>query len=194
MNLLSDQVNQFEIDVVVRELQRVIDSNIAGDVVEMGCYVGTTSVFIDKELMKTDKQFYVYDSFEGLPEKSANDNSAIGGQFKAGELIASKKQFISNMRKAGVPMPIIKKAWFSDLVANDIPKKISFAFIDGDYYSSINESFKAIEKSISSGTVIIVDDYGNDSLPGARRAVDEWLSKHPAKLRIEQSLAIIYLL
>lgn len=193
MKLLSDQVNAAEIAVIVRELQKVIDGGVNGDVVEFGCYIGTTSVFIAKELVKTNKQFYVYDSFEGLPEKSVKDTSAIGGQFKAGELIASKKQFIINMKKSGVPMPIIKKAWFCELTQSDIPPKIAFAFLDGDYYDSITDSFKAIEHNLSPGAIIIVDDYGNDSLPGARKAVDEWLIKHPSKFRIEQSLAIIYI-
>ena len=88
-------------------------------------------------------------------------------------------------------MPIIKKAWFSDLKDNDVPERISFAFLDGDYYNSICDSFKLINNKLSPGAIIIVDDYTNESLPGARKAVDEWLKTHPAKLRIEQSLAII---
>lgn len=194
MNLLSDQVNMNEINVIIRELKRVINNNIIGDVVEFGCFIGTTSVFIAKELMKSDKLFYVYDSFEGLPEKTVQDKSAIGGSFKTGELIASKKQFIINMKKAGVNIPIIKKAWFSDLKQNDAPEKISFAFLDGDYYLSIKDSFKLIEKNMSPSSIIIVDDYTNDSLPGSKMAVDEWLQKNPAKLRVEQSLAIIQIL
>ena len=35
------------------------------------------------------------------------------------------------------------------------------------------------------------DDYANEALPGAAKAVDEWLHTHPAKLRVEHSLAII---
>lgn len=194
MDLLSNQVNKVEIDVIIRELRRVILGDVIGDVIEMGCYIGTTSVFIAKELSETDKKFYVYDSFEGLPEKTSQDTSAISGQFITGELNASKNQFIMNIKRANVPMPIIKKAWFSELTEKDVPRQICFAFLDGDYYQSIKDSFKIIENSISSGAMIIVDDYGNDSLPGARKAVDEWLSKHPAKLRIEQSLAIIQVL
>ena len=194
MDLLSSQVNQNEINIIIGELRRVITSNIIGDVVEMGCYIGTTSVFIAKELLKTDKKFYVYDSFEGLPEKMDQDKSAIGGQFKAGELVASKKQFIMNIKRSGAMMPIIKKAWFSDLTANDLPEKIALAFLDGDYYSSIIDSFRVIEKSLSSDSVIIVDDYINDALPGVRLAVDEWLSTRKTKIRLEQSLAIIYML
>lgn len=194
MNLLSDQVDAGEIAVIVRELKRVIDGGVAGEVVEFGCYVGTTSVYLARELGSTDKKLYVYDSFQGLPEKSSQDASAIGGQFQTGELLATKKQFIVNMKKSGVPMPIIKKGWFCDLKPADLPAQISFAYLDGDYYQSIADSFQLITPNLSTGAIIIVDDYGNDSLPGARRAVDEWLQKHNAKMRVEQSLAIIQVL
>jgi O-methyltransferase len=137
-------------------------------------------------------QFYVYDSFAGLPEKTAQDTSPLGIQFKAGELLASKKQFIKNMMQAGVPVPHIKKAWFKDLTQNDVPSTIAFAFLDGDYYQSVVDSLKLIEKRLSPGATIIVDDYGNAGLPGASKAVDEWLHKHPALLKVEQTLAVIY--
>jgi O-methyltransferase len=44
---------------------------------------------------------------------------------------------------------------------------------------------------LSKGAIIVVDDYGNDTLPGAAKAVDEWLESHKATIRVEHSLAII---
>ena len=51
MNLISDQVNIKEIEAIVRELKRTLEKNISGDVVEFGCYLGTTSVYLAKTLM-----------------------------------------------------------------------------------------------------------------------------------------------
>lgn len=195
MNLISNQVDNKEIEIIVRELKRVITKDIPGDITEFGCYLGTTSVFLANtlKLNNSNKKLYVYDSFAGLPEKTKQDMSPLGDNFKPGELLASKKQFIKNIIQAGVPMPIIKKAWFSDLTASDVPKKISFAFLDGDYYSSIVDPLKLIEKYLSPGTTIVIDDYSNAALPGVAKAVDEWLQKHPAIKRVEQSLAVIYI-
>jgi len=189
----DNQVNIKEIEVIIRELKRAIGRNVAGDVVEFGCYLGGTSIFIAGTIKSLQEQraFYVYDSFSGLPEKTKEDISPLGNNFKPGELLASKKQFIKNIMQAGVPMPIIKKAWFFDLTDNDVPKRISFAFLDGDYYASIVGSLKLIEKYLAPGAIIVVDDYGNAALPGVARAVDQWLSKHSSNMRIEQSLAII---
>ncbi len=193
MNLLSDQVDQKEIDVITRELKRIIDKNILGDVVEFGCYIGTTSVYLARMLMSTNRELHVYDSFAGLPEKDDKDISPLGESFKAGELLASKKQFIKNMLSAGVRIPIIKKAWFCDLTVDDVPVKVAFAFLDGDYYQSVVDPLKLLEGRLVPGATIIVDDYGNAALPGAAKAVDEWLQKHPTAIkRVEHSLAIIY--
>ena len=53
MNLISDQVDKKEIEIIVRELKKVLDNNVIGDVTEFGCYLGTTSVYLAKTLMST---------------------------------------------------------------------------------------------------------------------------------------------
>lgn len=191
--MAENQINKKEKLIILRELQNVINKNVKGDIVEFGCFDGGTSIYLAKMIEKTNKKLYVYDSFEGLPVKSGYDDSPLGVQFKAGELSVSKKQFIKNIYKANVPMPVIKKAWFSNLNANDIPKKICFAFLDGDYYESIKDSFTLIENNLSKKAIIIVDDYTNDGLPGVKKAVDEWLSGYSKfNIKIENSLAILY--
>ena len=195
MSYQSSQIDFKELDIIVRELKRVVGNDIDGDVAEFGCYLGATSIILARTLKSIgkDRLLYVYDSFAGLPEKTRQDFSPLGVNFKAGELLASKKQFIKNMLQAGVPMPRIKKAWFSELKSDDLPKKVAFAFLDGDYYASIVDSLRLLEPILASGSTIVVDDYANSSLPGVARAVDEWLSRHPASKKVEQSLAIIYI-
>jgi O-methyltransferase len=194
MRQISDQVDKKEIEVILRELIRVMMSGVSGDAVEFGCYLGTTSVHIAKVLENTGRDFYVYDSFEGLPDKTGEDISPLGEPFKPGELCASKKQFIRNILDARVPMPIIKKAWFSNLTSDDVPEKVAFAFFDGDYYKSIADPLRLIDARLLNGAIVIIDDYGNPALPGAAKATDEWLARHPKySKRIEHSLAIVYI-
>lgn len=192
-SLISEQVSRGELAVVLRCLEQSLNQTEKGAVVELGSYVGTTSLFISRylKLQKNPREFFVYDSFEGLPEKSSKDQSRAGDQFRVGELSATKKQFILNYKKAGLPLPCIKKGWFSDLAEADLPPEIAFAFLDGDYYDSIAISLQLIWPRLVEGAVVVVDDYMNEALPGAARAVDEWLRTHPARLRIEQSLAIL---
>jgi O-methyltransferase len=191
--IISDQVNKNELAVILRELERILDMNIPGGVVELGCYEGTTSLFIQRVLRAKDqREFHVYDSFEGLPKKHQNDQSPAGTQFIEGKLFATKLQLITNFKKAGLPPPAIHKAWFADLSPAHLPHPIAFAFLDSDFYDSIFTSFKLIWPHLSSGATVIVDDYQNEALPGAGRAVDDWLASHKhKKFQIEQSLAII---
>ncbi len=187
----NDQISEAELKVILRELTAVLGRRVAGEVVELGCYNGGTSVLLGQLLHPTNKQLYLYDSFSGLPEKSVVDASPAGLQFKTGELLASRSLVEKRFKQAGLRRPRIKKAWFSELTPSDLPEEICFAFLDGDYYESIHDSLKLVWPKLAEGAVVVVDDYTNEALPGAARAVDEWLSTHNSELRVEQSLAII---
>lgn len=192
--LVSDQVDEREVAIILAEMERTV-SGEGGAVVEFGCYAGTTSLFIRRLLDTIAPQlpFHVYDSFAGLPPKAPQDASPAGTQFVEGELQVSKKQFLMNFKKARLRPPVVHKAWFDELSPEDVPERISFAFLDGDYYHSVRVPLRLITPRLSPGATIIVDDYANEALPGARRAVDEWLSKERQhySLSIEHSLAVI---
>lgn len=192
--LVSDQVDTRELGVILREAEKVLARSSQGALVEFGCYAGTTSMFLRRLLdgASGTHEFHVYDSFAGLPEKTSRDQSAAGDQFVAGELAASKKHFVSNFKKAGLALPVIHKGWFSEVRPEAVPDEIIFAFLDGDYYESIRDSLRCIENRLSLSTVIVVDDYANEALPGAAQAVDDWHHMHPEfSLRVEASLAIL---
>ena len=189
--IISDQVERNELAALLHELIQAVKNE--GAVVEFGCYIGTTSVYIRRilDLLGRNNAFHVYDSFEGLPEKRTEDLSPLGVQFKKGELSVTKKQFIREFHKAGLLLPAIHKGWFRDILASDVPENISFAFLDGDYYESVMTPLKLIENKLANGAVIIVDDYANQALPGAARAVDEWCKPRGYSVRNIHSLAII---
>lgn len=206
------QVTARETEILLQELTKTLNNNVPGDVVEFGCYKADTSVLYQKllesmghggalqsenHIPSTDQKIlWLYDSFEGLPAKTREDNSAAGDAFQAGELLVTKREVIEKFKKMGLKLPKIKKAFFDDLdIIYDIPKKISYAFLDGDLYQSIKTSLRLITEKMSQGGVIIVHDYNNPELPGSARAVDEWLKSHQVKVasfRVAETLAIIY--
>ena len=223
-HLISDQVNKAQVETILRELQKVLEKEVEGAVVEFGCYIGTTSLPIRRYLdaytadchfdrshrrsgeippaeasTKTSEQtrntsprvFHVYDSFEGLPPKSAHDASGAGEQFTAGELAVSKKQFLHEFHKAGLQPPIVHKGWFGDLSEQDIPAQIAFAFLDGDFYESIRDSLRLVLPHMQKGSTIVIDDYAREALPGAAKAVHEYF---PAtRITVAHNLGIIHL-
>lgn len=187
--LISDQVNKDQLAVILSELEKTLPQ-LDGAVVEFGCYIGTTSLFIRRLLdaYQDAREFHVYDSFEGLPPKVAQDESRAGDQFQAGELAVSKKQFMREFQKASLRPPAVHKNWFSSLTPADVPEPIAFAFLDGDFYESIHDSLKLVLPKLHRGGCIVIDDYAREALPGAARAVNELL---PADaIRVQHRLGI----
>jgi O-methyltransferase len=81
VRVVSDQIDLNGLELIWETLLSVVRNNTTGDVVEFGCYVGTTSLVIRRlleEYHESDKrEFHVYDSFKGLPEKAEQDVSAV---------------------------------------------------------------------------------------------------------------------
>ena len=200
MSFRNDQVSEGETDKIMELARGCLE--VPGDFVEFGCYKGDTSLLLteliveksvdkgvdslgksggkgvekceDGKSLDSAKKLWIYDSFEGLPEKTAMDESVLGVDFKGGELFVTKREVKQRFLRAGLPVPVIKKAWFKDLTSSDLPVKIAFAFLDGDFYESIRDSLKLVVPRMSDGGVIIVHDYTNPALPGVKKAVDEW--------------------
>lgn len=185
----NDQVSRNETDKILEIACSCLESE--GDFVELGCYKGDTSLLLAEILKGTDKQLYIYDSFEGLPEKGEKDESVAGENFKGGELYVTKREVKERFLRANLPVPVIKKAWFNELTGADLPEKIAFAFLDGDFYESIKDSLKLVEGKVVKGGAIVVHDYNNPALPGVAKAVDEWLVGKGYKIISYESVVII---
>lgn len=139
-------------------LCRAIYLNVKGEVVELGCNAGLTSILIQKTLNqhKCKKRLYVYDSFEGLPEKHQKDGKTV---FKKGKCKTSRNKFVENFKKFDLKLPKIHEGWFRDTLSRKLPNKICFAHLDGDFYSSIKESLENIYNRLERGAIVVIDDY-----------------------------------
>ena len=191
MTWKNEQVSEKETTRILELARECLD--VRGDYVEMGCYRGDTSLLLaeilqgynrDVAVEKLVKKLWIYDSFEGLPGKSANDESVLGVNFKSGELLVTKREVKERFLRAGLPVPVIKKAWFKDLTSDDLPPEIAFAFLDGDFYESIRDSLELVVPKMNDKGVIVVHDYTNPALPGVKRAVDELINIDNAKFRM----------
>lgn len=194
MSFKNDQVSELETERILEIARECL--TVDGDFVELGCYRGDTSLslaelLVEKSVEKPVKKLWIYDSFEGLPGKSKEDESEVGKEFQQGELAVTKREVKARFLRAGLPVPVIKKAWFNELTEADLPEKIAFAFLDGDLYESIRDSLRLVEDKVSKGSVIMIHDYDNPALPGVTRAVDEWLKNRDIKMQKYRSLAII---
>lgn len=168
LNALPQQV-----EVILKELEQVIKNQVTGEVVELGCHAGLTSVYIKRLLneLNSDRQFHAYDSFCGLPTKVDQDQ-AIGekaDKFQEGYFdLKGTWQIEQRFKSANLGLPILHEGWFVD---QEYPENISFGFLDGDFYDSIRDSLIKVWPRLSIGGVICIHDYKWDQLPGVEKAI-----------------------
>lgn len=192
--IISDQVTREGLEVVWREFEATILRGVPGHVVEFGCYAGTTSLFIRRLLNahpQPAREFHVYDSFAGLPEKTSQDCNAAGVDFEAGKLYVSKADFIRVFRAANLALPVTHKGWFNDIPAGQVPNPIACAFLDGDFYESIMDSLQRVWPKMSLGGVILIDDYKRETLPGVEQALHDFFQNKTVIISAQHNIAII---
>ena len=165
-----------QVEQLVINLHKVIDNNLDGDVVEFGCFVGESSKYLMKTLVETkvNKNLYVYDSFEGLPDLSKWEENT---GWRPRTLKTSEEILIQNFKQNNLPIPIIHKDWFKNVPDYKIPEKICFAFLDGDFYDSIYDSLTKVYDKVVDGGVILFHDYLRPDLPGVDAAIVDFLNE-----------------
>jgi O-methyltransferase len=169
---------------------------IVGDVIEVGCNAGESSIVLQKVLRKyaPEKQFHVFDSFEGLPELQEED--AKDGVYGKGAMTSPLDQFKKNFSDVGLELPHMHKGWFEETVPSCLPDKVSFAFVDVDLYASTQHVLPHIYERLTPGAICMFGVYYDDAVlqrphtasvfksPGVKRACDEFFQDKPEKVSV----------
>jgi O-methyltransferase len=170
-------------------LSSVLVHDVPGDVVEVGCNVGKTSVFLRMVMdhYGPDRTLHLYDSFQGLPRPGEHD-----AYLKEGECPATVEQLRETFRTWNLAQPEIHKGWFDRTLPTRLPDRIAFGYLDGDFYESTLTSLEHVYPRLSPNAIIIVDDYCDteknerafDLLPGPKVACDEFFRDKPEKMSV----------
>jgi O-methyltransferase len=164
-----------QIGHILRNLRIVLEANIEGDIVELGCHAGSSSLFIRRMLdyHGSDKAFHVYDSWQGLPlRKDERDGSECS---KQGACKTARENFERSFAKWDLTLPQIHDGWFAEIPDEEYPAKICFAFFDGDLYQSIIDSFNKVYCKLSPHARLLIDDYEHPEFIGCQRACQDFL-------------------
>lgn len=172
----AGMINSDQVQKLVESLLLVISEKVPGDVVEFGCYVGESSKYLMQTLIVTNsnKKLYLYDSFEGLPDLSKWEEN-MG--WRPRTLKTNREVLEQNFIDNNLPVPFIHKNWFKDVPTQCLPEKISFAFLDGDFYESIYDSLVQVFDRVEDNGLILFHDYQRNDLPGVKGAVDTFLNE-----------------
>ncbi|MCW7546062.1 TylF/MycF family methyltransferase [Aurantimonas litoralis] len=171
---------------------------IEGDVCEFGVAQGATSQLIASEILATDRVFWLFDSFEGLPKPTKEDR-LIDDIFKlgsmdeyAGTMMSPETEVLGRLAKVGFPRErlCVKKGWVNESIkAPEVPAKVAFAYVDFDFYEPIRDALQFLDERMAPGARIVVDDYGFFS-EGAQLATDEFVEAMSGKWQLERPIAM----
>lgn len=155
---------------MLHQLLRLV-ADVPGDTAECGVYQGAGSFLILKANVAAaqTRHHYMFDSFEGLSRPSSED----GSYWRRGDLAASDAVLAGKL--AGCTGYSVMKGWIPARFAEVDERRFAFVHIDVDLYQPTRDSLAFFYPRMGEGGIIVVDDYGFSTCPGATRAVDEVL-------------------
>lgn len=161
---------------------------IKGDVVECGVWRGGMSAGLSR-VLGDRRNYYLFDSFEGLPEAKAIDGTEAikwQGDVNSSTYYDNCKAEIgfaeTAMKKAGARFELIK-GWFSDTLPGfTATGTIALLRLDGDWYESTMDCLTNLYPKVVKNGVVIIDDYF--TWEGCSKAVHDYLSSIKSASRI----------
>lgn len=163
---------------MVHQLLRLV-AHLQGDTAECGVFRGATSYLIccaNQDSRAGDKTHHLFDSFEGLSQPSQKD----GAHWSKGDL----KCGIEHVREALSDFGNLSfhPGWIPDRFQDVEDRKFSFVHIDVDLAEPTRESLAFFYPRMETRGIIVCDDYGQSTSPGATQAVDSFLADKPEKM------------
>jgi O-methyltransferase len=160
-------------------------AQIPGAVCEFGTFSGRTAALMAS---LTNKEVYLYDSFDGLPYPGPHDTN-LTPFVKGSMAIPDGAGQIGVMFYAhGLKEPHIVVKEFRHLTVVDLPESISFCHVDGDLFESIKTVLNLVWPFVSSQGIILIDDYNHPELPGVKKAVNDFAKR--LRLLVRQPFGI----
>ncbi len=141
-----------------------------GHVAEVGVYRGGTAKLFALLLEGSGKDLHLFDTFEGMPETDTEKDLHHKGDFSDTSLEGVKEI-------VGQDPHIHYYPGFFPATSGPIEAfKFCFVHIDVDIYRSVLDSCEFFYPRMATGGIMVFDDYGFESCPGAKRAVDEFFA------------------
>jgi len=174
---------------LIQAVRYVSANAIAGAIVECGVWKGGSMAAIARTLLEVrdlNRELYLFDTFEGMSEPTAEDSDYSGKQ--ACEVLRKDPGY----RCADAPLEGVKNVLWEtgypkermhfvrgkveETIPEHAPDTISLLRLDTDWYESTKHELVHLFPRVSRHGVIIIDDYGH--WRGSRQACDEYFTQN----------------
>ena len=146
---------------------------IGGDVAEVGVYKGGTARLLASIFRNSGKEIYLFDTFQGMPAADAEKDFHREGDFNDTSL-EQVARYLSEFDKVH-----LIKGLFPETGNAIQTTSFSFVHLDVDIYSSVFESAEFFYPRMVKSGIMVFDDYGFKTCPGAKQAVDDCFKAKP---------------
>lgn len=151
-------------------------SGLEGDLVESGAYKGASAWLMCKAFNDSDKTIHLFDSFEGLSQPGDKD----GEYWEQGALQSSENVLMAGLNQ--YQNFKVYKGWIPNVFHEYSGDEICFLHIDVDLYEPTYQTLNYFYSRLVSQGIVLMDDYGFKSCPGAKTAADEYFKNKPESI------------
>jgi O-methyltransferase len=159
---LVDRSRLYVLYQLIKQARRV-----PGAVAEVGVYRGGTAKLMAR-LLDGEKTLFLFDTFAGMPATHPEYDFHRSGDF-ADTSLESVRAYLADCRQVE-----LRQGLFPDSAGPARDQTFSLVHVDVDIYASVLSCCEFFFPRMSPGGVLVFDDYGMISCPGAKRALDEF--------------------
>lgn len=162
----------------VKQLLRLVVS-LPGDTAECGVFQGAGSWLIGDANRRANEAriHHCFDSFEGLSEPGKYDSP----HWLKGALACSLNEVSANLVEFGDSIRFYP-GWIPTRFPEVADRTFCFVHVDVDLYEPTRESLTFFYPRLVKGAVLVCDDYGFTTCPGATKACDDFLAETSEKM------------
>jgi O-methyltransferase len=190
-----------------RQLATLLDlldeaRQVTGDYMEIGCFVGATTVFLNRHLQANadTRPYYALDTFGGFVAPDVAHETEHRAKKELPQVAEHYLFSMNDQRWFDYTMRLNKlnnvRSIAGDIKTMDLEKitqRLCFVLLDVDLYRPSKKALEKIWPYVVPGGVIVIDDCApNQVFDGARQAWEEFIQEHALTRELRhEKLAII---
>lgn len=147
-----------------------------GDLCECGVFRGASAFLTAKAIRRAGggRRLHLFDSFAGLSAPQDSD----GNYWQTGSMACSRAEVAANLAEFD-DLIDFHEGWIPDRFGDVAGTRFCFVHIDVDLLQPTRDALGFFYPRMVGGGLIVCDDYGFETCPGARQAMDEFFADRP---------------